>query len=305
MQLISYSVIQLFRYSIIPLFRYSIVLLFSCSALYAQDPVRICGEYTYHSPDNVPAGTARRIALERARSEALSNKFGIEISVSEVLTAIGENADVSQFFSVTSTSHVKGEWLEDIGEPQFTISYERDRLIVKVSVCGYAREATASGVALQARLLRNGFDSRFESLEFRDGDEMYLLFQSPVDGFLAVYWIDETRTAYCLLPYSRARTGRVEIEAGTEYIFFSARHAGRTDAAIVDEYVLTGEKDIEHDTMYIIFSPNEFTKASDAPADEEALPRQLPFDEFQRWLTANRTRDRDMQVDFRTITIRK
>ena len=271
-----------------------------------QSVVRVCGEYIYEVPGNIPLDQARRLALEGARTKALEDRFGTTMTLSVGATTQSSANEETEWFSMTNISEVNGEWLEDSGTPRFEESFDNQgRLIFKVNICGNARELTGTRIDLSTKILRNGVEARFESTDFRDGDEMYLAFRAPVDGFLAVYLVDESRTAYCLLPYMRDRTGRVEIAAGKDYVFFSARNAERTEAAIVDEYILTCEKTVEHDLMYIVFSPNEFTKANDAPADQETIPRQLPFDDFQNWLTRNRLRDRDMMVDIRTITIRK
>ena len=271
-----------------------------------QGAVTVCGEYIYEVPDNVPRDQARRIALERAKTKALEDRFGTTMTLSVGATTRSSGAEETEWFSITNISEVNGEWLEDIGEPTFVFGADRQgRQTLKVNVCGQARELTGTRIDLETKVLKNGVENRFESNEFRDGDELYIAFRSPVDGFIAVYLVDESRTAYCLLPYRRDRTGIVKVEGGKDYIFFSAQHAQREIASIVDEYMLTAEKPLEHDLLYIIFSPNEFTKANDAPADQETIPRQLSFDDFQNWLTRNRMRDRDMKVDIRTITIRK
>ena len=44
-----------------------------------------------------------------------------------------------------------------------------------------------------------------------------------------------------------------------------------------------------------LFSPNEFTKAADASVSDN-LPRQLPFKDFQKWLTKCRKYDKEMNV---------
>ena len=289
-------------------------MLFFVVSLYGQRSGRnipgavvVCGEYIYEAPANVSLDQARRIAIEGAKTKALQDNFGTTMTLSVASSMRSSNNSEAEWFSMTNVSEANGEWLEDIGTPTFDVNLDRNgNILVKVSnVCGNARELLGTRVDVSAKILKKVPDVNFESNDFNDGDELYLAFRSPVDGYLAVYLLDESMTAYCLLPYSRDRTGIVKIEGGKDYIFFSSRHAERQYASIVDEYSLTCERDVEHDLMYILFSPNEFTKANDAPADEETLPRQLSFDDFQYWLTRSRLRDRDMKVEIRTITIRK
>ena len=280
------------------------VVLFFVATLSAQRPVKICGEYTYHAPENVSLEQARRIALERAKTQALAEKFGTTIMQSNVTVIETENEEADVWFRMIGGSEVKGEWLEDTKTPEYNIFYDAGMLIVKVSVCGNARELKGAGIDFQAKVLKNGTETKFESNEFKDGDVMYLWFKSPVAGYLAVYLVDETLTVNCLLPYRRDQTGKVKIESGKEYIFFSKKHADQTKEAIVDEYHLTSKKQAEHDLLYIIFSPNEFTKANDTQPHGN-LPRQLSFEDFQKWLARNKQRDKDMTDIAKTLTVRK
>ncbi|MDR1342226.1 MAG: DUF4384 domain-containing protein [Prevotellaceae bacterium] len=235
----------------------------ACSAmLAAQGVVSVCGEYSYPVPEHVPVAQAKQIALERARVEALAKKFGTAIAQHSALMRTEENEKVSEAFFSLLANEVKGEWLEDTKEPTLEVTTEQGRLTVNASVCFKAREIKGAGVDFTAKALRNGTESKYESDDFRHGDDLYLLFRSPVDGYLAVYLVDDTPTAYCLLPYRGDPSGQAQVKAGQEYVFFSERHAER-GANFVDEYTPTCEKPMEQNTLYIIFSPNEFTKAND------------------------------------------
>jgi hypothetical protein len=157
-----------------------------------------------------------------------------------------------------------------------------------------------------ALLLRNGTDSKYESGDFRHGDDFYLLFKTPADGYLAVYLMDDSQNLFCLLPYRGDASGKTQVKAGKEYVFFSAGHAAPESSAFVDEYTMTCTKSSEQNFLYVIFSPNEFTKANDSQTDSKLiLPRELPFEDFQKWLAKNRSRDKDMKVETKSLTIRK
>ena len=282
--------------------------LFSQTEGNTQDMVKVCGEFIYEATAEETLEGATRKAIEGARLNALEDKFGSSMRMVVTSSTRSTGSEEEEWFSLESRREVKGDWLEDIGTPKIESSNSqlesqgrRNRqnpqsgLTVMASVCGYARDVTGANIEFSAKILKNGFTSRFENGQFKDGDAMYLLFQAPVDGYVAVYMVDYSKTAYCLLPYMRDRSGKVRVEGGKEYIFFSADHAERSVASLVDEYFLTCDKPIEHDLIYVVFSPNEFTKANDARADEETIPRTLSFDHFQTWLTNNRIRDNDMQ----------
>ena len=287
-----------------------ILLLLFFTNLSAQKTVKVCGEYAYIAPENVSLEQARQTALERAKLEALAEKFGTTVSAitSTVVENKGGKSNIDLL--VLGESEAKGEWLETTKEPKYDIFYEQGILTVKVSVCGNARAIVGAGVDFSATVLKNGTDAKFKSDDFQDGDAIYLLFRSPTDGYLAVYLVDETKNvknAYCLLPYRNTPSGNTRIKAGKEYVFFSAQNADRNEAATVDEYVLNLEKEksAEQNFLYIIFSPNEFTKANDKTGSEASLPRELSFDDFRQWLAKNRIRDKDMKYEVKGVTITK
>ena len=131
---------------------------------------------------------------------------------------------------------------------------------------------------------------------------MYLLFQTPVDGYVAVYLIDETPTAYCLLPYQNDSDGQQIVKHGKEYIFFSPEKASE-ELNLVDQYSLTCSGSVEHNQIYVIFSPNPFTKATDN-AGAKYLPRQLSYKEFTEWLSNCRKLDPKMSIKVLHMEIR-
>ena len=145
-----------------------------------------------------------------------------------------------------------------------------------------------------AKILRNGTEDRFESDNFKSGDDLYLSYQSSTKGYVAVYLIDDSKNAYCLLPYQSSQDGKVRVDANTRYVFFNSKTAAPLfQPADVDEYNMTCE----------ISSPNPFVKAIDNAV--AGLPRELKYEDFQKWLTKNRTADKDMQVEIKTISVKK
>jgi hypothetical protein len=281
----------------------------------AQRTAKVCGKAVYRAPENVSPEQAKRTALERAKLQALADEFGTITSAHNLTTLRNENGKSGASLLMLGGTEVRGEWIEDLQPPAISVAYEQDMLVVTAAVCGRAREVVGAGVEFSAKALRNGTDARFESNDFRHNDDLYLLFRSPAAGYLAVYLIDDaqSQSAFCLLPYRGDPSGQARVKAGKEYVFFSDRHAERgTD--FVEGYTLTCEKAMEQNLLYVIFSPNEFTKASDAdnaeasserPENGRILPRVLPYEDFLRWLTKNRDKDKDMKVEVKAVTIRK
>ena len=280
-----------------------ILMLFSLST-FAQKMKTVEGEYTYYVPENVTPEQARRTALERAQIQAIADEFGTIVQQSNS-TRIQTNGSESttDFFSIGG-SEVKGEWIETIGKPEYDISYEQNMLIVTCRVKGKAREIIMSPIDFQARVLRNGTDDKFEDDDFKSGDDLYLSFQSPVNGYLAVYLIDSGERAFCLLPYRSQTDGIYPVEANRRYLFFHTDEAPPAERPYVNEYVMTCERSSEHNVIYVVFSPNQFAKASDSSTNE-LLPRELPYDDFQKWLAKCRKHDHDMIPRRIPITIKK
>lgn len=277
-------------------------MLFLSVVVFAQRTERVCEEYVYYPPGNMSLDDAKRIALERAQTQAIEKRFGRLISQSNTTFISNRNGESSVDFSSSAESQVKGDWIETIGQPEFSIFYEQGMLVVKVVVVGRIREIISAQIDIKAEVLCNGTDLKFARTDFKNGDDLYLFFQSPVNGYLAVYLLDEvTQMVYCLLPYKGSSESIVLVKKDTPYFFFSAKHAG-DNVQLVDEYTMTCSGTIERNTLYIIFSPNEFAKANSNDVNEQ-LPPELPFKEFHKWLAKGKQRDREMFHLTRLLTI--
>jgi hypothetical protein len=83
-------------------------------------------------------------------------------------------------------------------------------------------------------------------------------------------------------------------------------------SAIADAYgtlvtqsnTMTCSREIEYNDIYIIFSPNAFTKANTNESTEDVLPRQLSFEDFQKWLVKVRKIDKEAIVNNKQISIK-
>lgn len=252
----------------------------------------VSGEYVYMASPSQSVDEAKRIAVERARIQALANEFGTVISQS-ISTAVMEGSgSAGSQFQATSQSDVRGEWIADTREPEFDIQFTDGMLRVYVTVEGKARDRSEAMIDLKVKLLRNCTDSQCESSRFAGGDDMYLMLRSPVKGYLAVYLLDQaSSTCYCLLPYRNSDGRAKEIKPDREYILFSPRHADEKELAVIDEYTMTCSGDTpEINELYVVFSPVEFAKPS-ADASDDRLPLTLTMKDFHKWLGKLKNRD--------------
>lgn len=73
---------------------------------------------------------------------------------------------------------------------------------------------------------------------------------------------------------------------------------------VTQSYTMTCSREIEYNDIYIIFSPNAFTKANTNESTEDVLPRQLSFEDFQKWLVKLRKIDKEAIVNNKQISIK-
>lgn len=271
---------------------------------FSQKIKTVDGEYTYVVPENVNLDKAKYIALERLKIQLIEEEFGATVSQSNSTLIINNNGKSDVDFVLIGGSEVNGEWIETIGTPRYNIYYEKDMLIVSVKAKGRIREIISTAVDVKSLVLRNGIEDRFESDTFKSGDDLYISFQSPTNGYLVVYLVDTEQRAFCLLPYQNMKEGFFNVEANKRYVLFSTQTAASELKPYVDEYTMTCTHDQEINQLYVIFSTSPFVKAIDDKLEKE-LPRELSNEDFQKWLAKYRTRDTNMVVKKTTITIRK
>lgn len=264
------------------------------------NPVKtVEGEYTYYGDRDDSPADCKRKAAQHARVEAL-RQFGTIVShnVFQFDSDDGKSAE-SRFLSL-SESEVKGEWLGDIGEPQYETSFSSDdTLVVKCKIKGKARAISNEAVDFETLVLRNGTDRRNADTSFRDGDDMYLYFSSPVSGYLSVFLQDESGETYSLLPYPRSARNELKVNKGWDYVFFD-RNRGGNEFGTVEELVLTASGKREYNKVYVVFSPNLFSSPA-VRFKSDGAPPSTDGETFSEWLVRSRRNDPRMGV--RSIAI--
>lgn len=257
-------------------------------------------EYTYHAPENLTLEQAKRTAVERAQIQAIANEFGTTVTQTNLSSVSADKVD----FQSIGMSEVKGEWIEDIDTPRFDVAFIDGMFVITVRVKGKAREISSAEANYLIRILRNGKEDRFESDRFFSGDQFYISFHSPINGYIAIYLSDGKGAVSCLLPYPAQTEASFPVQANRRYLLFDSEEGDD----FTEEYYLTCDRETgENNTIYVIFSPNNFIKALDRQASETSdgllLPRQLTETDFQKWLAKCRRRDPDMQLTRKFISI--
>ena len=275
------------------------------------------GEHIYYADPTVSPKEARRLAIENARVKTLAKEFGTFISQNTQQQILSRDGEEKDYFIQMNSLEVKGEWIEDIKEPEVVLVEQLPdgMQVLRAKVHGRAHPVSSEATEIEALILRNGTDLRMADVNFRHGDDAFLYFQSPLDGYVAVYLVDENANAYCLLPYENDPDKQQPVKADSAYIFFSPHHVTDTPKEDIDELRFTCEEEgMEHDQLYVIFSPRPFSRlidkrvnshASTAGEGWQTLQRQLDFRDFSRWLAKLSSREAQLGKKIVHITIRQ
>ena len=290
------------------------ILLFASLALVplmssAQRTLTASGTYTHYAPMNVTPDQAELTAIERAKVDIIEKEFGRVVGVNNYTEIVNEGYQSSVKFLSLGESEVKGEWIETIGKPIIQHEFANNMQVITVSISGRIREVKTAKIDLDAKVLRNGVADKYESSEFKDGDDFYVSFVSPVDGYVAIYLYDLSGVNR-LLPMKYSGHPAYFVSADTKYVFFADGVslyddiAKKNQNAIHSDYGLTCSGESEVNRIYIIFSPNKFSTASDNITDDVTAPASIDFDGFQKWLSRCRKRDKEMALSIRDVVIR-
>lgn len=274
----------------------SLLLLFIAFTCYSQKTVNVCGEYRYTAPDNVSPADAKRIAIERARLDAMAKEFGTNVSQTNLSTMHTNNGATTTDFLSMGGTEVKGDWLGDTQDPEIKIEYEQNALVVTAKVCGKAREIINANIELLIEVLCNGIESE----RFKNNDRLSVNFKTPVNGYLAVFLRDDYNDIVsCLLPYENENGKARMIKRNTTNVLLSTKDP---IYPYHEETILVTSRDQEFNTLIFVFSEKEFSMPN--TENGEYLP-ELSIEDFQKWLRKNRVKDNQMQTIERPVEIRK
>lgn len=262
----------------------------------AQRVTTVCGEYRYIVPGEIPLNRAKQIAIDKARNEAIANEFGQVVSQSTTTTIhTSDTKSEIQSDSYASTES-KAIWLSDTKEPEVSIAYENDVMVITASVCGKARELKTAEVELRMQVVSNGIETE----RFRNNEKVAIRFKSPVNGYVSIFFRDDNAgMIYCMMPYENEDGTAREVKSNKEYTYLSTADP---IYPYQEETILVTEKTVEFDTFILVFSKKDFSMPSSEAG--EFVP-ELSVEDFQKWLRKNRINDETMQTIEKTIQIHK
>ena len=262
----------------------------------AQRVATVCGEYRYTVPGEIPLNRAKQIAIDKARNEAIANEFGQVVSQSTSTTIHSSGTQSSVQSDSYASTESKAIWLSDTKEPEVSIAYENDVMVITASVCGKARELKTAEVELRMQVVSNGIETE----RFKNNEKVAIHFKSPVNGYVSIFFRDDNAgMIYCMMPYENEDGTAREVKSNKEYIYLS------TEDPIYpyqEETILVTDKTVEFDTFILVFSKKDFSMPSSEAG--EFVP-ELSVEDFQKWLRKNRINDETMQTIEKSIQINK
>ena len=272
-----------------------LVFLFAAT-IHAQRVATVCGEYRYTVPGEIPLNHAKQIAIDKARNEAIANEFGQVVSQSTNTTIHSSGTQSSVQSDSYASTESKAIWLSDTKEPEVSIAYENDVMVITASVCGKARELKTAEVELRMQVVSNGIETE----RFKNNEKVAIHFKSPVNGYVSIFFRDDNAgMIYCMMPYENEDGTAREVKSNKEYIYLS------TEDPIYpyqEETILVTDKTVEFDTFILVFSKKDFSMPSSEAG--EFVP-ELSIEDFQKWLRKNRINDETMQTIEKSIQIHK
>lgn len=304
-----------------------IILFFSPLFLFSQKTVKkVTGEAQLELSEYRSRADVKKEVLENAIKNGLEKEFGTYIiqgnSTYIKNSQTGQKTETSTYFNSVANSYVKGEM---VGEPKAeytdltgkrTIDGRTETFTEIKCVAEFlAKEITTPKIEFTAFTLKCP-DEKCQTTEFKVDDELYILFSSPVSGYISIF-IDEEGTTQCLYPYHNMPAeyeGGVPVEADKKYILFSPRpefnyFPGKKYLTVPYQLVTTSA--IGYDRVFIIFSKSPLNKPSlsEAGRNEEGkviVPRQLKSEDFQKWLIKCHSFEKgSLEVEHIDITIKK
>lgn len=242
---------------------------------------------------------------DKLRHHAIINAIEREYGTYVTQESFVDVDDGNTQFRIFGKTVVQGEWLktssEDFKEEmRKTKDGRRNRheLWMTLKIAGQVRELSQPDIEFNY-FTTNCRKEICKTGVFNSGDPMYFHFNSPVNGYLSIYVVEEDE-AFRLLPYQNmpiTYKNAIPVVADQDYVFFSPYGDNDyfTDFSkhLIDELIMLTDKEEEYVSLYMVFSTEEFTKPSllnpqDDPGSDFVTPKSLDSSTLNNWLESNR-----------------
>ena len=268
----------------------------------------ICATITYIAPEYQSLSEAKQTAINKAKIQALADEFGTIVSQTNTTTIHSNNGKSENNFNTYSETEVRGIWIKDTQEPEISISYTNNNIMFKVTVCGKAKEIKSNPIELNITTLNSGYHNNEENpyiegretTEFSNGDFFSVRFQSPVNGYIAIFLRDDNNgIVFTQLPYINSDGYAIEVKSNKAYEFLNnndPQYPYKTST------ILTANKEIETNTLIVVFSRKKFHISLSNQG--EWFP-EIEYNRFKKWINGLCAFDNTTQVKEISLTIKK
>lgn len=281
-----------------------IIILLSRESAFAQKIRSASGTALFRLEEDMSKDDLKDKLRHHAIINAIEREYGTYVTQESFVDIDDGNTQ----FRIFGKTTIRGEWLktthEDFKEEMRKTKdgrRKRHELWISLKIVGKVRELSQPDIEF------NYFTSncRKESCKtsfFENGESMYFHFNTPVNGFLSIYTIenDDASLAFRLLPYQNMPVkykSAIPVVADKDYIFFDPHEKNDYfedfSMHLIDELIMITDKEEEFVNLYLVFSTEEFIKPSLASQEHDAevnyeTPKSLQAHTLTNWLESNR-----------------
>ena len=242
---------------------------------------------------------------DKLRHHAIVNAIEREYGTYVTQESFVDIDDGNTQFRIFGKTTIRGEWLKTTSEnfrEEMRKSEDgrrrRHELWMSLKIEGKVRELSQPDIEFNY-FTTNCKKAVCKTGIFENGDPMYFHFNTPIDGFLSIYVVEEGN-ALRLLPYQNMPAkykDAVPVAADKDYIFFSPYgdndYFDEFSKHLVDELIMLTDEEEEYVNLYLVFSTEKFTKPSlsfpEVGDDDKYEPaKSLDSETFNSWLESNR-----------------
>lgn len=261
---------------------------------------------------------AQEQACELAKKKAIEEVFG-EVFIQGNATYIinrqtGDKVESDITFNQIANSYVRGKWVKtENGYPKTELVFRDQEIWAKCEIKGYARELSAPPFEIKAGTYSCP-EEHCRQKYFKDGEQLYLKYQAPNDGYITIY-LDDGEHAFQMYPYKGMSVTEYKkhlFKAQVEYLLFSTdeKYDFTKRPHEVTELILTTGRSYETNRIFVLYSEKPFVPPLmennlGVEIDGYELPNHLPSETFQRWMQDHGFHDETMVKKIIDVEISK
>lgn len=267
---------------------------------FGQRIEKVHGQSTFEVTDNTPMTLyeAKKHAIDQAQADGIKKVFGERVTSDMEIVNEERNGKVVSRFRETTRSVANGQWIGNEKDPVINMDYDNGILYINADVWGTVREFSQSEVDLRWYVAVDSKDGqRVMTTQLLHKQRFYVHFQSSVNGYLAIYVLDQSGEASCILP---KEGGIYNVTGGKSYCLFDP-----DKDAFAKPIWFTVDEEREDYQIVLLFSPRSFSKCIDEKATDNNKFNTVKAKYFESWLKRVQLEDPSMVVKQLPIAVLK